>query len=427
MRRAVIAFTAFLGGLVFLLSSPAWADGEALKGTLQNQGQPVNGVKISVAGEDGNPVGDATTGADGKWEVPVPKAGKYKVTLDQSTLPKDVGLKFQNRATLDVQVYEGSERNVLFALAPAGKQGEGAAQTSDSSSFWDRVAQLTFEGFNLGLIIALAAMGLSLVFGTTGLTNFAHGELLTFGAMCAYFFNVVLGLPLIWAAVISVVIGGAFGYTQDRFFWGVLRRRGSSLVAMMIISIGLALFLRYVFLFFFGGEGAPFADYNAQPGIQVGPISAAPKNFIAMGIELAVLIVVGLALLKTRVGKAARAVADNPALAASSGINVDGVIRIIWTVGGAVASLAGVMLGLSQNVSYQMGFQILLLVFAGVTLGGLGTAFGALVGSIVVGLFIQLSTVVVPTELKTVGALLVLILVMLFRPQGILGRRERIG
>ncbi|MBD3142882.1 branched-chain amino acid ABC transporter permease [Microbispora camponoti] len=423
----MIAFTAFLGGLVFLLSSPAWADGEALKGTLQNQGQPVNGVKISVAGEDGNPVGDATTGADGKWEVPVPKAGKYKVTLDQSTLPKDVGLKFQNRATLDVQVYEGSERNVLFALAPAGKQGEGAAQTSDSSSFWDRVAQLTFEGFNLGLIIALAAMGLSLVFGTTGLTNFAHGELLTFGAMCAYFFNVVIGLPLVVAAVISVVIGGAFGYTQDRFFWGVLRRRGSSLVAMMIISIGLALFLRYVFLFFFGGEGAPFADYNAQPGIQVGPISAAPKNFIAMGIELAVLIVVGLALLKTRVGKAARAVADNPALAASSGINVDGVIRIIWTVGGAVASLAGVMLGLSQNVSYQMGFQILLLVFAGVTLGGLGTAFGALVGSIVVGLFIQLSTVVVPTELKTVGALLVLILVMLFRPQGILGRRERIG
>ncbi|WP_259400570.1 branched-chain amino acid ABC transporter permease [Microbispora sp. H13382] len=427
MRRAVIAFTAFLGGLVFLLSSPAWADGEALKGTLQNQGQPVNGVKISVAGEDGKPVGDATTGADGKWEMPVPKAGTYKVTLDQSTLPPGVALKFKDRATLNVQVYDGSERNVLFALAPAGQQDGAAAASSDSSSFWDRVAQLTFEGFNLGLIIALAAMGLSLVFGTTGLTNFAHGELLTFGAMCAYFFNVVVGLPLIWAAVISVAIGGVFGYGQDRFFWGRLRKRGSSLVAMMIISIGLALFLRYVFLFFFGGEGAPYAEYNAQPGIQVGPISAAPKNFIAMGIELAVLVVVGVALLKTRVGKAARAVADNPALAASSGINVDGVIRIIWTVGGAVAALAGVMLGLAQNVSYQMGFQVLLLVFAGVTLGGLGTAFGALVGSIVVGLFIQLSTVVVPTELKTVGALLVLILVMLFRPQGILGRRERIG
>ncbi|WP_259403192.1 MULTISPECIES: ABC transporter permease subunit [unclassified Microbispora] len=428
MRRAVIAFTAFMGGLVFLLAAPAWADGEALKGTLQNQGQPVNGVKISVVAEDGKPVDDATSGADGKWEVPVPKAGKYKVSLDTSTLPAGVALKFKDRSTLDVQVYEGSVRNVLFALAPAGAKG-GAAPAADDggTSFWDRVAQLTFEGFNLGLIIALAAMGLSLVFGTTGLTNFAHGELLTFGAMCAYFFNVVVGVHLVWAALLSVVIGGIFGYGQDRFFWGRLRRRGSSLVAMMIISIGLALFLRYVFLFFFGGEGAPYADYNAQPGVQVGPISAAPKNFVAMGIELLVLVIVGVALLKTRIGKAARAVSDNPALAASSGINVDQVIRIIWTVGGAVASLAGVMLGLSQNVSYQMGFQILLLVFAGVTLGGLGTAFGALVGSIVVGLFIQLSTVVVPTELKTVGALLVLILVMLFRPQGILGRRERIG
>lgn len=429
MRRAVIAFTAFLGGLVFLLSSPAWADGEALKGTLQNQGQPVNGVKISVAAEDGKPVADATTGADGKWKVPVPGAGRYKVTLDPSTLPQGTALKFPDRATLDVQVYEGGERNVLFALVPAGQKGGAAAGgSSDSeSSFWDRVAQLTFEGFNLGLIIALAAMGLSLVFGTTGLTNFAHGELLTLGAMCAYFFNVVVGVPLIWAAVISVVLGGAFGYVQDAFFWNRLRRRGSSLIAMMIISIGLALLMRYVFLFLFGGESAAYLDYNAQPGIQVGPISAAPKNFIAMGIELVVLVIVGLALLRTRLGKAARAVADNPALASSSGINVEGVIRVIWTVGGAVAALAGVMLGLAQNVNYQMGFQILLLVFAGVTLGGLGTAFGALVGSIVVGLFIQLSTLVVPTELKTVGALLVLILVMLFRPQGILGRRERIG
>lgn len=146
-----------------------------------------------------------------------------------------------------------------------------------------------------------------------------------------------------------------------------------------------------------------------------------------MGIELAVLVVVGFALMRTRTGKAARAVADNPALAASSGINVDRVIRIIWTVGAAIAALAGIMLGLSQNLKYTMGQDILLLIFAGVTLGGLGTAFGALVGSLVVGLFIQVSTLWVPPELKSVGALAVLIIVLLVRPQGILGRRERIG
>jgi branched-chain amino acid transport system permease protein len=425
----VIAFTAFLSGLILLLAiggSTAWAKGEKLQGTLLNQGQPVNGVKISAASEDGTPAGEATSGANGKWEISIPKAGTYKVTLDVKTLPSGVELKFKDRATLNVQVYEGNARNVLFALQTKGAAA-GGGTSSGGTTFWEQVAQLTFEGFNLGLIIALAAMGLSLIFGTTGLTNFAHGELLTFGAFVAYFFNVTIGLQLIPAAIIAVIIGGVFGYLQDRFFWGRLRQRGSSLIAMMIISIGLALFLRYVFLFLFGGESAPFADYNAQPGVQVGPISAAPKNFVAMGIEAGVLLVVGVALLRTRTGKAARAVADNPALAASSGINVDQVIRIIWTVGGAVAALAGVMLGLAQNLNYQMGFQILLLVFAGVTLGGLGTAFGALVGSLVVGLFIQLSTLWVATELKTVGALLVLILVMLFRPQGILGRRERIG
>jgi len=430
LRRAVIAFTAFLGGLIFLLASgtpAAWAEDESLRGTLQYQGRPVDGVKISVASEDGQPIGEATTAADGKWEIPLPGPGTYQVTIDQSTLPPDLELRFKDRATLTLSVSEDQQRTALFALVPKGEAADSGGQAAAEPSMWQRAAQLAFEGLNLGLIIALAAMGLSLIFGTTGLTNFAHGELLTLGALIAYFFNVTVGLHLIPAAIIAVILGGVLGYAQDRFFWGRLRKRGTSLIAMMIISIGLALFLRNLFLFLFGGEGAPYADYNAQQGIQIGPISATPKNLWAMAIEITVLVIVALALLKTRTGKAARAVADNPALAASSGINVDRVIRIIWTVGGAVAALAGIMLGLSQNLNYQMGFHILLLIFAGVTLGGLGTAFGALVGSLVVGLFIQLSTLWVPTELKTVGALLVLILVMLFRPQGILGRRERIG
>ena len=430
MRRAVIAFTAFLGGLIFLLASgtpAAWAEDESLRGTLQYQGRPIDGVKISVASEDGQPIGEATTAADGKWEIPLPGPGTYQVTIDQSTLPPDLELRFKDRATLTLSVSEDQQRTALFALVPKGDAADSGGQAAAEPSVWQRAAQLAFEGLNLGLIIALAAMGLSLIFGTTGLTNFAHGELLTLGALIAYFFNVTVGLHLIPAAIIAVILGGVLGYAQDRFFWGRLRKRGTSLIAMMIISIGLALFLRNLFLFLFGGEGAPYADYNAQQGIQIGPVSATPKNLWAMAIEIIVLVIVALALLKTRTGKAARAVADNPALAASSGINVDRVIRIIWTVGGAVAALAGIMLGLSQNLNYQMGFHILLLIFAGVTLGGLGTAFGALVGSLVVGLFIQVSTLWVPTEMKNVGALLVLILVMLFRPQGILGRRERIG
>ncbi|WP_231618769.1 branched-chain amino acid ABC transporter permease [Nonomuraea sp. SBT364] len=384
-------------------------------------------MKIVVTTESGQPVQEVTSDAKGTWEVPVEKAGKYKVTLDVSTLPPNLQVRGGSN-TRTPTVYEGNPASVLFALQPKTAAGAEPEQSGGGgSAFWERAAQLTFEGLNLGLIIALAALGLSLIYGTTGLTNFAHGELVTLGALLAYAFNTGIGLHLIPAALIAVILAGGLGYAQDRFFWGQLRRRGTGIIAAMIVSIGVAIFLRYLFLILFGGQSEAFAQYNAQPGIQVGPISAAPKNFVAMGIELLVLIVVGVALLRTRTGKAARAVADNPAPAASSGINVDRVIRIIWTVGGAIAALAGIMLGLSQNLKFTMGQDILLLIFAGVTLGGLGTAFGALVGSIIVGLFIQVSTLWVPPELKSVGALAVLIIVLLFRPQGILGRRERIG
>ncbi|MBB5131792.1 branched-chain amino acid transport system permease protein [Thermocatellispora tengchongensis] len=384
-------------------------------------------MKISVVDENNAPVGEATTSATGDWAIPVPKAGMYKVTLDVNTLPQGVSLRNPDRATLTVQVFEGNERNVLFALVSGDAADEEAAAAEAEDSWWTRLAQLSFEGISLGLTIALGAVGLSLIFGTTGLTNFAHGELLTLGAFTAYVLNTSLGLHLLIAAPLALVIAAAFGYGQDRYFWGVLRERKTGLIGMMIISIGLAIFLRNLTLFLFGGESRPYNEYVAQEGIEIGPIFATPKGLIAMAIQIVVLIAVGLALTYTRLGKATRAVADNPALAASSGINVDRVIRIVWAAGTTIAALAGILLGTTQNLNYQMGLQVLLLMFAGVTLGGLGTAYGALVGSLIVGLFVQVSTLWIPPEMKTVGALVVLIIVLLVRPQGILGRRERIG
>ena len=122
-----------------------------------------------------------------------------------------------------------------------------------------------------------------------------------------------------------------------------------------------------------------------------------------------------------------RAIADNPDLASSSGINVDFVIRLVWMFGAGLAALGGILFSISQDVNFDQGNSMLLLLFAAITLGGLGAAYGALVGGFVVGLFVSVSAVWVPTELKNVGALVVLILVLLVRPQGILGRRERIG
>lgn len=423
MRKVAVALGTLLGSLFILLvtgtgqATAQAAEGEAVQGVLKHENKPVQGVRVSVSTADGQPIGTGTSNAEGLWRVDVPNPGRYTATIDTESLPEGVGLRDPDRTSLTVEVYEDRPRVVLFALG----------EPIEKPTWLDRAPQLAFEGFNLGLVIALAALGLSLVFGTTGLVNFSHGELVTLGALFGYFGNVVLGLPLILAAAGAVFVAGLFGWIQDRFFWGWLRKRGTGLIAMLVISIGLAIFLRYFYLYVFGGESRSYEDYQAQAGLDLGPISATPANLVSMGLQLVIIVLVGLALLYTKMGKATRAVADNPALAASSGINVDRVTRTVWAVGGALAALAGVLLGMTQRVEWQMGFKILLLVFAGVILGGLGTAFGALLGSLVVGLLIQLSTLWIPPELKNVGALVILIAILLVRPQGILGRRERVG
>jgi branched-chain amino acid transport system permease protein len=252
----------------------------------------------------------------------------------------------------------------------------------------------------------------------------------TFGALVCWYLNFEAGIPLLWAAPLAIVLGGAASGLLDRGLWRPLRTRGTGLIAMLVVSIGLSLLLRYLFLYQFGGRTRPFAEYGRQRQVDflgLGLVGITPKDMVSIGISVVVLVTVALLITRTRMGKAMRAVADNPDLAASSGIDVQRVISVVWIVGGALAALGGVLVGLGEEVSWQMGFQLLLLMFAGITLGGLGTAFGALVGGFVIGLFINLSTLIVPTEMKNVGALLVLVLVLLVRPQGILGRAERVG
>ena len=419
-RRLVLALTALLGSVgAFLLvsASGATAANEAVQGQLRNAGQPVGGVKITVTTADGAAVGEATTGADGRWVVQLPRPGTYNVRLDKGTLPQGVSLRQGTRDELTVQVLTGQRKPVIFALGASTRQEAGQLS---------RAWALTVEGIRFGLIIALAALGLSVIFGTTGLTNFAHGELITFGALVAFLLNVTLGLPFLVAVLLTVVVAGIAGGLLDVVFWRWLRRRGTGLIAMMIVSIGLAILLRYVYLVLFQGGTRSYREFSGL-NLDLGSVTLDQGDLFSVGLAIGVLALVSIALLRTRIGKATRAVADNPALAAASGIDVERVINIVWVVGTALAALSGVLLGLSQQVNYQMGFQILLLIFAAVTLGGLGTAFGAIVGSLVVGLFIQLSTLVIPSELKNVGALAVLIVVLLIRPQGILGRRERVG
>jgi branched-chain amino acid transport system permease protein len=196
---------------------------------------------------------------------------------------------------------------------------------------------------------------------------------------------------------------------------------------MMIVSIGLAIFLRNLYQYLFGSNPESYSEYATLSPLDWMPVPMTAVGLATIVTCVVVLVAVSVALQRTRTGKATRAVADNPALASSSGIDVDRVISVVWIVGTALAGLSGFLLGLTQQVEYQMGLKILLLVFAAVTLGGLGTIWGAMLGSLIVGVFIEVSTVVIPSELKNVGALAILIIILLVRPQGLLGRAERVG
>lgn len=379
---------------------------------------PLSGVRIDVTGPNDFAT-QLISDAMGKWQVEVTSTGIYDVTLDQSSLPSGQALTDATKATRKINVLMlGTAITVLFPIGP------GAEKTP----ILDQSVQLLADGLILGIIIALAALGLNLVFGTTGLTNFAHGELLTLGGLLTYFFSAIVGLPVFAAIPVAVALSAFIGgYLQDRLLWKPLRKRGTGLIAMLVVSIGFAIFIRYVFLFIFGGFTRQLPQFAGQEGLEIGLVNITPKSIISTSVGLLLLAGATFWLLRSKMGKASRAVADNPALAAASGIEVEAVIRSVWILGAFLAAFAGIMVTLNQGVSFLMGQDMLLLIFAAVTLGGLGTAYGALVGSLVIGVLIQLSTLIIPTELKYVGALFILIIILLVRPQGILGRKERVG
>ncbi len=396
--------------------STEFSIGGAIK---QGPSNPVQGAVITVVGTDFT--GTATTDERGKWSVAVPAKGEYTVTLDMATLPEGAKLKdgFENVRT--VKIDKVNTVVALFPLEEVTKPGDKPAKPVQETNV---VLSAILRGLNLGILLAMAAIGLSLIYGTTGLSNFAHGEMVTIGALTLFTFNKVMGLDLIISALLATLIVTAFGWAQDVVLWKPLRKRRLGITQMMIVSIGLSIMLRYFLQLLYGGDTKVLSQGDTW---NIFGVLMQSVNVIAAGIAVLALLGFGWFLTRTRIGKATRAVSDNASLAASTGIDVESIIRIVWVVASALTGLSGVFIGLYLQAGWDTGFSILLLLFAAVTLGGLGTAFGAAVGALIVGMFVELSTLVIPADLKFAGALVIMILVLLFRPQGVLGRKQRIG
>jgi branched-subunit amino acid ABC-type transport system permease component len=287
--------------------------------------------------------------------------------------------------------------------------------------------QLVANGLVTGSVIAIAAVGVSIVYGILRLVNFAYGDFMAFGALAAYAFNGPLGLPLVAATVLGMLATAALSLALDGVLWRPLRARRAGFMSLFLASIGLALVLRQSLLLVYGPQPHVY-DVDPYKVHVLGSVRLSQAQFVTILTAAAVIVAISVFLTRTTVGRTMRALADDRALAAIAGIDVGRSIAFTWILSGMLAGIAGVLAGLAQtSFDPNFGFQLLLPVFAAVVLGGIGSAYGALAGGLTLGVAMEVSTWPsffggVNPVYKPVVAFVVLIAALLVRPQGLFGR-----
>jgi neutral amino acid transport system permease protein len=283
--------------------------------------------------------------------------------------------------------------------------------------------QATLNGLVAAAYFALGAVGLTLVFGVLRLVNFAHGDMLTFGTYVALGVA-ALGLPFWPAAAVGVVATAVLAVLLDRLIWEPMRRARTSTLQFFLATTGLAIVLRYGVQFFATGQ-VRSVGLDTTSAVDLGPWHLGALQLAVMLIGLVTIVLAGLGLSYTRLGKEMRAVSDNIALAEVSGIDTRRTIRVTWLVAGGLAGLAGILYAAAiGSINPNFGFTILLSLFAAAILGGIGNAYGALAGGIVIGLAQEWSTLLFNPRWKPAVGFAILILTLLLLPRGIMGRRK---
>ena len=250
--------------------------------------------------------------------------------------------------------------------------------------------------------------------------NFAHGDFLTLGAYLTLFFAATLNLGFPVACILAIPLTAAFAVALDLGVWRPMRSKGASRTAIMILSIGVSIAIRNLVIIFFRPDASRFPLPVSQ-GMNLGGIILTPFQIGVVLIAFAGMVVVHAVISRTTLGKSMRALADNPDLARITGIKVDRVIRYTWIVSMSLAALAGIMFGSITHLNPNMGWSIILPMFAAAILGGIGNAYGAMAGGMIIGLAQEISTAFLPAEYKTAVSFAIMIAVLFFRPKGLLG------
>ncbi len=280
--------------------------------------------------------------------------------------------------------------------------------------------QLLIYGLAYGSIVALGAVGVSLTFGVLRFANFAHGDLMAFGAYIIFTFYTLLGWPMLPAVLLGLLATALLVIIIDRTLF--IRFRRANPMILLISSFGVGLMIRSTIQMIWGPDTQVYVQGIQLPwrwaGLRLKPDLAT----IFVGTALLVLLV-HLFLQKTTLGKAMRAMADNSELARVSGIDTDKVIMVTWIMGGALAAASGFFLGLDTRLHPDMGWHFLLPVFAAAILGGVGKPLGAIAGGFIIGITAEFSTLFISPAYKPTVAFVLMVLVLLFRPNGIFSGR----
>jgi neutral amino acid transport system permease protein len=286
--------------------------------------------------------------------------------------------------------------------------------------------QATINGLVSGTTFALAAVGLALVYGVLRLVNFAHGDMLTFGAYVGLVVNTTVGAPIAVAAVVAVVATAGLAVAGELVLWRPMRGQGAGLFQLLLAAIGLAFVIRNGIQLVAGSEPQRL-DVDTTHAIDlVGGIRIGTTQLVVVLVGLVMLAAVAVMLRATRAGREMRALSDNEALAEVTGIDTRRVILVTWAIAGALTGLAGILTAASVGVmTPNLGFTMLLSLFAATVLGGIGSAYGALVGGIVLGLVEEWSTLFVDPRWKLAIGFAVLIATLIARPSGLLGQVTR--
>jgi branched-chain amino acid transport system permease protein len=304
--------------------------------------------------------------------------------------------------------------------------------------------QLITNGLIVGSVIALGAIGVTLTYSLLRFANFAHGELLTWGAyLTLTFLGVFLavsgggvmqpigpfsfGWQLLAGLAVAAVLTALIALAVERFVFARLRRKGTAIV-LVIASFGVALALRNLVMFTYGGI-PEYYSREIQIAIRIlprdvwGGIRITPDQLFVLGLTAVTVLFLHLFLTRTTMGKAMRATSENPDLARITGIDVEAVIRLTWIIGAMLAAVAGAFAGLTVQVRPGLGLDLLLPLFSAAILGGIGSVYGAVLGGLIIGLGESLSVPLFGAEYRAATAFLLLIGILLVRPTGILGER----